>query len=161
MNGHARSAFPRRHRVLLGVPAAVYRWRPRLPHPNLLVGATDMLYWFSLEIRDPRFSYEEIRELFGFLVEKGILTSTTSSAAQRDKFARLRAFVRERRDHRTPPMTWANIVAEWNATYPDEHYTLRTIQRAYAKACQMSGEPKPPVMRGRPRGQHRPNDPPR
>jgi hypothetical protein len=142
--------------ILLGIPPAVYRWQPRLPHPNLLFGKSGMLYWFSLEIRDPRCSFEEIRELFGLLVQEGFLTSTTSSASHRDKLRRVLEFVEARRELQSVPMTWADIAPEWCAANPDEPYTLRGIKKAYRDALELFGLSKPVVRRGRRQDDRRP-----
>ena len=131
--------------VLLDLPPAVRRWQARLPDVGLLLGGTEAPPWFTVEIRDPRFSYVEIRALFGSLVRDGLIVSATSSADQREKLERLRQFVIERRDRPWPPGAWIDIVRDWNEANPDEHYTLRAIQRAYSKVCKLHGEEKAPA----------------
>lgn len=140
--------------VLLDLPPAVRRWQARLPDVGLLLGGTEAPPWFTVEIRDPRFSYVEIRALFGSLVRDGLIVSATSSADQREKLERLRQFVIERRDRPWPPGAWIDIVRDWNEANPDEHYTLRAIQRAYSKVCKLHGEEKAPIVRGRRRRPH-------
>ena len=104
---------------------------------------------FSVEIRDRHFAYEEIRSLFGSLVRDGLLEPAPASTRQRDKLERLRQFVAERRYHCSPPLAWIDIADDWNEGNPDEHYTVRAIQRAYKKICRLHGEERPLTMRGR------------
>jgi len=135
--------------VLLGLPPAVQRWRARVPEARWLRGSPGVPLWFSVEIRDRHFAYEEIRSLFGSLVRDGLLVPAPASTRQRDKLERLRQFVIERRYHRSPPMAWVDIAHDWSEANPDEHYTLRAIQRAYKRSFGLHGEEKPPTMRGR------------
>ena len=95
--------------VLLGLPPAVHRWRARVPEARWLRGSPGVPLWFSVEIRDQHFAYEEIRSLFGSLVRDGLLEPAPASTQQRDKLERLRQFVTERRYHRSPPMAWSDI----------------------------------------------------
>jgi len=128
--------------ILVGRPAAVRAWQiALLPRPRVP-------FRCAIEIRDPRLSYQEIRQVFGTLTRKGVLTPTSSSAAQRQKLERLYEFVVERR-LQSPPVAWKDIVREWNAAHTAERYSLRAIQRAYKAAWTAKGEQKPPQMRGR------------
>jgi hypothetical protein len=128
--------------ILLGQPAAVRAWQmAHLPRAGVP-------FRTAVEIRDPQLSYQQVREIFGTLTRHGILTPSSSSADQRAKLERLYEFVVERRFRRLPLMTWNDVCCEWNAAYPDEHYSLRAIQRAFAASWQARGEAKPPQMRG-------------
>jgi hypothetical protein len=142
--------------VLLGLPPAVQPWRARVPEARWLRGSPGVPLWFNVEIRNRHLAYEEIRSLFSSLVRDGLLEPAPASTQQRDKLERLREFVTKRRYHRSPPQAWTDIAHDWNEVNPNEHYTVRAIQRAYKKICTLRGEQKPPTMRGRRRRLHPP-----
>lgn len=133
--------------ILLDIPPAVRRWRPRVPELDLLLGDNPPA-WFSVEIRDRHLSYPEIRDLFAELVREGFLAPTTSSARQRAKLLRLLDFVDQRRLYCSPARRWSDVLAEWNEANPREQYSLRGIKKAYDDALRLVDRAKPAVRRG-------------
>ena len=150
--------------ILRDIPPAVRRWRPRVPELGLLLG-DDPPPWFSIEIRDRHLSFQEVRELFGVLVDDGFLVPTTASAEQRAKLEHVLEFVEERREFCTPPMSWVDVLTEWNEETPEAQYSLRGIKKAHSDALRLFGRSKPEMRRAPRRGsghryEKRPRRPP-
>lgn len=136
--------------ILLDIPPVVQRW-------EIDVKASDPVgdapLWFSVEMRDSVFSNSEVAEIFRTLRLEGLLTSS-SLRDKREQQRQMLKFARERRDFRSPPMSWTDVVAEWNDAYPSgPHYHPASWHKALRKAREAFGEPKPPRVRAQRRTQ--------
>ena len=132
--------------VLCDVPPAIRRWKLRSP---LRLQRPDLPFLFSIEMRDDRLNYAEVRKLFGELARLGLLKKSVTSSGQRDKRRRVYDFWLDRREPREsdylqavmkpgiskfPVMTDEDIAREWSSNHPDEHLTRTSLLRLVQKS---------------------------